>query len=219
MTIADCSLTLLGTVLVSAVLGTVAGSSPAAAQSGLESEAFVDQATAPLQQHGSAGPRISIDQETGDLRPSFLCGGFSGTGGGCVLSSPAPVPLGKGNATAIVQHGDGNVAHVLQQGEANVIHASQVGVDNSLHATQIGDDNLVGTRLVGDDNAVDIHQQGNGNAYLLGFEGSGLSHSVRQIGNKLRLVQLGSGSRPFDVEQRGVDMTIRIEHGPLGAWP
>ncbi len=113
---------------------------------------------------------------------------------------------GSNNTARITQSSRENFAVVVQQGQRNETNVSQGG----------GPNNIVGVRLQGTNNHTNVVQNGSGNRYLLDFTGNGLGangpHTVNQIGSGNTLIQVGTGSKPFNVRQRGDHMAVRILH-------
>lgn len=163
----------------------------------------------------------TLDQQATALWPQLTCSGLGSTGATCTLSSSAGPPAGSyRNFVALFQDGSGNFISTVQgQGTGNQIQASQSGANNALYAVQLGSDNVLGVRLIGNDNTLHTLQQGDANQYLFSFQGNSLDHSLLQVGDHLRAVQIGVGSLPFSIEQMGHDMEIRIVHDPLSGWP
>lgn len=138
--------------------------------------------------------------------------------------------VGSGNESSITQmNGSGNEAVVRQTGRPagggtlsgrnNLAVVVQNGFMNEAIIRQWGNNNIAGIRLDGNNNGVTLRQEGNGNEYLLDFSGSGLgaststrSHQVVQLGTNNQLVQVGEGSMPFNVRQRGNRMRMVIRH-------
>jgi hypothetical protein len=118
------------------------------------------------------------------------------------------------NVGLVAQLGQGNAASIDQVGLGNVAVAYQEGDRNEVVLSQLGDGNLLGVSLLGNGNAIDVTQEGNNNGYFLGFIGESLTHSVLQQGDNIRAVQVGVGTLPFTIEQRGNDMDITVEHNP-----
>jgi hypothetical protein len=129
---------------------------------------------------------------------------------------------GSGNEASITQRGeqagsdgDNNVATLVQNGANNLGVIVHLGNQNRTTLTQDGNRNVAGVRLQGTNNATDILQDGTGNEYRLDFEGTGLGmdgtpHTVEQIGDQNMLVQVGQGTTPFNVQQRGDGMRMII---------
>ncbi len=209
-------------VLAIAVLAVGIGTTaePLRAQERTRSEIHVQQvATSGYTASDLPDSKTSEDRKIASLWPQVSCESLGQTASECALSTSVP-PVSPGtNLATIVQHGSGHRATIIQRGISNVAVSTQHGSGNELSATQLGNDNLIGIRLVGHDNSLNVRQNGNDNAYLLSFAGDDLDHSVTQVGSGLRLVQLGTGSLPFSVEQQGTGMTVRIEHNPLSPWP
>lgn len=205
--------------LVAGCVFAAIGVSPSKGQTSTKGEAYITQVGSMDQTEVGSTSMNSLDRRVSALWPQLSCVGLGLTSAQCLLTSSGPQARSGGNAATVVQRGSDNSAAILQRGGANVVQASQYGGDNVLEAIQVGSGHLLGVRLKGDENSVEVQQRGEGNRYLLSFEGDGLDHSVRQAGTELRLIQIGQGGRPFDVEQRGSDMTIRIEHDPLTVWP
>jgi hypothetical protein len=120
--------------------------------------------------------------------------------------------LQDGNLSLVRQDGELNMASILQMGRANLAVIAQDGSRNLTELEQIGERNIFGAWLTGNDNQLLLRQHGNDNVYMLDFVGNDLNHSVDQIGSGIRAIQVGHGSKPFSVEQRGEGMDIRIEH-------
>jgi hypothetical protein len=110
------------------------------------------------------------------------------------------------------QDGEDNHATLLQSGALNVAVVMQLGDLNETWVEQDGSGNVVGARLQGDRNRLSVSQRGDDNTYLLDFTGSSLDHTVVQHGTGMRAVQVGAGSRPFGIEQRGSGAEVTIEH-------
>ncbi len=114
--------------------------------------------------------------------------------------------------------GGNNTAQVTQRNRGNLAVVVQQGQLNETTVTQRGTQNRVGVRLRGNNNQTNILQQGTGNEYLLDFKGNGLgangTHTVKQIGNQNTLKQVGRGSKPVNVRQRGNGMKVLIRHTP-----
>lgn len=112
---------------------------------------------------------------------------------------------GRANETSVAQSGRGHRAVVVQRGVANETRLRQTGTG---HRADL--------RLDGVRNRIAVRQAGTGNRYRLDFEGRGLnrdaSHRVVQRGSDLRAVQVGAGTMPYSIRQRGNGMRLRIEH-------
>lgn len=122
---------------------------------------------------------------------------------------------GVGGSFALVsQAGTGNVADVLQAGPANLAVLYQQGNGNASLLGQIGAGNLYGSYLTGSGNATSVVQRGCNNIYVLDFKGDGLQHTAVQAGANNQAVQVGAGTVPFDIEQRGDNMQMIIRHSP-----
>ena len=131
---------------------------------------------------------------------------------------------GSSNEASITQlNGDENEATVVQEpgdgvpGQNNLAVIVQNGSFNQTTIQQSGKNNRAGIKLVGDNNGIELEQTGDGHEYLLDFTGSGLgssssTHQVSQTGSDNRLVQLGEGRMPFNVQQRGDGMRMVIRH-------
>jgi hypothetical protein len=119
---------------------------------------------------------------------------------------------GTGNRTTIEQSGTDNVVAVRQYGTRNVASVVQLGSANRLDAVQNGTANVLHVALAGSDNALGLVQRGEDNRYSLDFRGSGLDHAVVQEGIGLRATQVGVGSLPFGIQQRGTGMEITVQH-------
>lgn len=125
---------------------------------------------------------------------------------------------GTGN-DAVVEQTGGTPGGGTMAGQNNLAVIVQNGSMNETALRQWGDDNIAGIRLIGNQNRITLTQDGSGNQYLMDFTGSALgsmgrseTHRVRQIGNNNRLIQVGTGSMPFNVRQRGNGMRMRIQH-------
>lgn len=121
----------------------------------------------------------------------------------------------EGNTAVIEQVGGGNKASITQEGRRNVAAVYEDGSFNDVDATQIGSDNVFGAWLVGSFNDLSVTQQGTNNYYYLGFTGANLQHTVTQIGNGLRAIQIGVGSVPFGIQQTGNGAEVIITHNPV----
>lgn len=128
---------------------------------------------------------------------------------------------GSGNEASITQSGNRNESTVEQRpgdgfpGLNNLAVIVQNGSMNQTTVRQFGQNNIAGVRLNGTNNATDILQEGDGNEYRLEFTGTGLGadgtpHTVKQIGDQNMLVQVGQGTTPFNVQQRGDGMRMII---------
>jgi hypothetical protein len=132
--------------------------------------------------------------------------------------------VGTGHEASITQDGMDNEAVVKQKpgdglpGQDNLAVIVQNGLMNQTTVQQLGQNNRAGIRLVGDNNGIELQQTGSGNEYLLDFAGSDLgdssssTHQVSQLGSNNRLVQVGEGRMPFNVQQRGDGMRMVIRH-------
>ena len=132
---------------------------------------------------------------------------------------------GSSNEASITQlNGDENEATVVQEpgdgvlGQNNLAVIVQNGSFNQTTVQQSGKNNRAGIKLVGDNNGIELEQTGDGHEYLLDFTGSDLgdssssTHQVSQLGSNNRLVQVGEGRMPFNVQQRGDEMRMVIRH-------
>lgn len=120
-----------------------------------------------------------------------------------------------GNLAVVDQTGDAGQAAITQRGLANLAFLQQMAEGGGINQTSIlqeGDANLTAVALRGGDNALTVEQIGSGNVYTLDFTGRTLNHSVSQVGNGIRAEQVGFGTAPFSVEQRGNSVPILIEH-------
>ena len=190
-------------VIFAIALGT--GALPAHAQSTRESETIITQADNRINDSAAVVPILL------SAGPAWL--GVTG------FDTPAPSTLSSGGSMAMVhQEGEGNTIMLSQLGFANRAVLTQVGSFNRIDARQEGDRNLLEVLLQGSNNGLDVTQRGNDNVYKLDFLGDGLAHSVLQEGSGLQAAQIGIGTLPLSIEQRGTGMELVIHHsGPGGA--
>lgn len=143
-------------------------------------------------------------------------GGAQGQLGPSALSAAVGGAVDAGGNTASIQQiGDYNRAFVQQTGRGNVAGLYQGGNGNDASVYQLGNQNVMAAWFFGNDNTFGLTQRGDGNTYVLGFWGSDLDHQVVQEGNGLTAFQLGIGSLPFGIKQRGNGAEVRIEHNPI----
>lgn len=119
-----------------------------------------------------------------------------------------------GHFGLIHQDGAANLAVMDQDGASNLAVMMQHGSGNTTQLTQHGTGNIYGAWLTGNDNRLNVTQHGDANTYLLEFAGNGLAfeHEAIQVGAGNQAVQLGTGTVPFGIEQRGDGMTLIIRH-------
>ncbi len=117
------------------------------------------------------------------------------------------------NTAIVLQNGSNNIAQVNQSGSANVAVLQQAGNNINNSITQVGNKNVYGSVLIGNNHQLEVSQIGNNNLYLLEYNSSKtLNHTVQQIGNNLKTVQIGKTAKPYSVKQFGTGMNIIIHH-------
>lgn len=117
------------------------------------------------------------------------------------------------NTAIVMQNGENNLVQVNQSGHSNVAVLEQAGNNIRNTVTQSGTGNIYGSKLTGNNHELDVSQIGNHNLYLFEYNSSKpLKHSVEQIGNNLKAVQIGKTSKPFGIKEYGKGMHIIIRH-------
>lgn len=157
----------------------------------------------PVSHTDVSGERAVISQEGVNNQASI---DQKGSGNEAVVTQRGWKGLGRNNEASVQQKTSNNIAVITQKGRSNRSVIKQKG----------GTGNVAGIRLRGDNNRTNLLQNGTGNEYVLKFTGNGLgsnsTHTVKQIGNQNTLKQVGVGSKPFDVQQRGNGMKVIIRH-------
>lgn len=116
------------------------------------------------------------------------------------------------NTAIVEQNGTNNSAQVNQTGNANIALIEQAGNNIQNTVNQTGTGNIYGSSLEGNNHKLEVSQVGNNNLYLLNYESSKtLTHTVQQIGNNLKAVQIGVG-KPYEIKEFGTGMNIIVRH-------
>jgi len=189
----------LSLLLLAFVLPVAAG---AQAPHAAPSEAFVEQAApGPTEAGGVERIYTQLWTEERALLEQFLADSDGQPGSFALIRQE-----GTDHTALIEQRGTRNAAVLLQDGVALATEVQQTGIGH-----------LYGGRLTGADATVRVIQGGARNAYLMDLDltprpGAQPDHTIVQEGVGLRVVQTGTTSTPFTVEQHGLGQTILIEH-------